>query len=382
MKFKKVFAAAAAGLILSTTAGASEMKKSSVDTVFPQGEVNPYSKFFTGQTYLTRLSAKDSVWNAPIGNVTFEPGARTHWHRHSGGQILLVTGGTGYYQERGAEARLLHKGDIVRIPPDIEHWHGAAPDSWFVHVSIETNGADNQVEWLEAVSDEIYPKKVQTPEMKKLPVKEQKTAQIAAFTAAGNMEGLETALNEGLDAGLSINEVKEILIQMYAYAGFPRSLNAINTFVRVSDARARAGLRDPEGPAPQPLSGGADRYGIGKANQAQLFGIREDTPKARYEEFTPAIEVFLKEHLFADIFARGVLSFKNRELATIAALSVLNGVDPMLQSHLNAGMNSGMTAEEAAAVIEAASAAGTSETAANARKILEKVAAARKENSK
>ena len=119
MKFKKVFAAAAAGLILSTTAGASEMKKSSVDTVFPQGEVNPYSKFFTGQTYLTRLSAKDSVWNAPIGNVTFEPGARTHWHRHSGGQILLVTGGTGYYQERGAEARLLHKGDIVRIPPDI-----------------------------------------------------------------------------------------------------------------------------------------------------------------------------------------------------------------------------------------------------------------------
>lgn len=358
------------------------MKKSSVDTVFPQGEVNPYSKFFTGQTYLTRLSAKDSVWNAPIGNVTFEPGARTHWHRHSGGQILLVTGGTGYYQERGTEARLLHKGDIVRIPPDIEHWHGAAPDSWFVHVSIETNGADNQVEWLEAVSDEIYPKKVQTPEMKKLPVKEQKTAQIAAFTAAGNMEGLETALNEGLDAGLSINEVKEILIQMYAYAGFPRSLNAINTFVRVSDARARAGLRDPEGPAPQPLSGGADRYGIGKANQAQLFGIREDTPKARYEEFTPAIEVFLKEHLFADIFARGVLSFKNRELATIAALSVLNGVDPMLQAHLNAGMNSGMTAEEAAAVIEAASAAGTPETTANARKILEKVAAVRKENSK
>lgn len=377
MKFKKVFAAAAAGLVLSTAAGASEMKKSNVDTVFPQGDVNPYSRFFTGQTYLTRLSPKDDVWNAPIVNVTFEPGARTHWHRHSGGQILLVTAGTGYYQERGAEARLLHKGDIVRIPPDIEHWHGAAPDSWFVHVAIETNGADNQVEWLEAVSDDVYPKKAQTALLEKLTLKEQKTAQIAAFTAAGNMEGLETALNEGLEAGLSLNEIKEILIQMYAYAGFPRSLNAINTFVSVADTRAQAGFRDPEGPAPQPLSVGADKFGIGKANQAQLFGIREDTPKARYEEFTPAIAVFLKEHLFADIFARGVLSFKNRELATIAALSVLNGVDPMLQAHLNAGMNSGMTAEEAAAVIEAASAAGTSETAANARKILEKVAAAR-----
>ncbi len=379
MKLKKVVAAAAAGIVLSTAAGASEMKKSNVDTVFPQGEVNPYSQFFTGQTYLTMLSAKDDVWNAPIGNVTFEPGARTHWHKHSGGQILLVTGGTGYYQERGGEARLLHKGDIVRIPPDVEHWHGAAPDSWFVHVSIETNGADNQVEWLDAVSDEVYPKKAQAAEENKLSLKDRKTAQIAAFTAAGSMEGLETALNEGLDAGLSLNEIKEILIQMYAYTGFPRSLNAINTFVRVADTRAQAGLRDPEGPAPQALSGRADRYGIGKANQARLFGIREDTPKARYEEFTPAIEVFLKEHLFADIFARGVLSFKNRELATIAALSVLNGVDPMLQSHLNAGMNSGMTAEEAAAVIEAASAAGTPETAANARKILEKVKASRKE---
>ncbi len=132
------------------------MKKSEVDTVFKQGEPNPYGKFFTGQTYLTRLSANDAVWNSSIANVTFEPGARTNWHKHDGGQILLVLGGEGRYAERGGEPRVLKKGDVVRIPPNVEHWHGAAPDSWFVHISVETNLPDNKTDWLEPVSDAAY----------------------------------------------------------------------------------------------------------------------------------------------------------------------------------------------------------------------------------
>lgn len=131
-------------------------KKSEIDTVFEQGEKNPYGKYFTGQTYLTMLSANDPVFNAPIGNVTFEPGARTNWHKHSGGQILLVTGGTGRYQERGGNIRILNKGDVVRIAPDMEHWHGAAPDSWFTHISIETNMPNNTVTWLEPVTNDRY----------------------------------------------------------------------------------------------------------------------------------------------------------------------------------------------------------------------------------
>ena len=102
------------------------------------------------------LSAKDGTFNAPIGNVTFEPGARTNWHKHSGGQILLVLGGEGRYQERGEEIQILHKGDVVRIPPQAEHWHGAAPDSWFTHISVETNVPDNQTTWLEPVNDKEY----------------------------------------------------------------------------------------------------------------------------------------------------------------------------------------------------------------------------------
>lgn len=142
--------------IFSTTAGAKEMKQAPIDTVFEQGEPNPYGKFFTGQTYLNMLSAKDGTFNAPIGNVTFEPGARTNWHKHSGGQILLVLGGEGRYQERGGRIQILHKGDVVRIPPQAEHWHGAAPDSWFTHISVETNVPDNQTIWLEPVNDKEY----------------------------------------------------------------------------------------------------------------------------------------------------------------------------------------------------------------------------------
>ena len=142
--------------IFSTTAGAKEMKQAPIDTIFEQGEPNPYGKFFTGQTYLNMLSAKDGIFNAPIGNVTFEPGARTNWHKHSGGQILLVLGGEGRYQKRGEEIQILHKGDVVRIPPQAEHWHGAAPDSWFTHISVETNVPDNQTTWLEPVNDKEY----------------------------------------------------------------------------------------------------------------------------------------------------------------------------------------------------------------------------------
>lgn len=123
---------------------------------FKQGEVNPYSKFFTGTTYLEMLTTKGDEWNSSVGNVTFEPKARTNWHKHSGGQILLVTAGKGFYKEQGKPIRPLKQGDVVKIPVDVVHWHGAAPDSWFAHISIETNIPNNTTTWLEPVTDEQY----------------------------------------------------------------------------------------------------------------------------------------------------------------------------------------------------------------------------------
>ena len=125
--------------------------------VFPRGEENTaYSKYFVGQSYLNMLSVEQVV----IGNVTFEQGCRNNWHIHhaksGGGQILLCTAGRGYYQEWGKEPRELKPGDVVNIPAEVKHWHGAAPDSWFSHVAVEVPGTETKNEWCELVSDEDY----------------------------------------------------------------------------------------------------------------------------------------------------------------------------------------------------------------------------------
>ena len=125
---------------------------------FPVGEPNPYGDFFVGQSYLAPVSTEQLA----IYNVTFEPACRNNWHIHhaksGGGQMLICVGGRGYYQERGEEARELRPGDIVNIPANVKHWHGAAPDSWFSHLAIEIEGDDSSTEWCEAVSYKDYNK--------------------------------------------------------------------------------------------------------------------------------------------------------------------------------------------------------------------------------
>ncbi len=125
-------------------------------SVFPTGSENTgYQQYFTGKSWLAQLTENKEL-NVPIANVTFEPSCRNNWHSHTGGQILVAVGGTGYYQEKGKPARRLEPGDIVEIAPGVVHWHGAAPDSWFSHLAIECNPSTNQNTWLEAVTDEEY----------------------------------------------------------------------------------------------------------------------------------------------------------------------------------------------------------------------------------
>ena len=125
-------------------------------TVFPVGEENKmFEKYFIGKSYLNLLTMERIV----IGNVTFEPGCRNNWHvHHKGGQVLLCTAGRGYYQEWGKEPQELHPGDVVNIPPEVKHWHGAAADGWFAHLAIEVPAEGSSNQWLEPVSDEEYGK--------------------------------------------------------------------------------------------------------------------------------------------------------------------------------------------------------------------------------
>lgn len=165
---------------------------------------------------------------------------------------------------------------------------------------------------------------------------------IAGLTALGDQRALAQALEAGLDKGLGVNDIKEILIQLYAYCGFPRSLDGLNTFMAVMEQRKKAGKTDAEGAQPRALPAGADRNAIGAATQTALLGRPANAP---VYAFAPGIDQFLKEHLFCDIFSRGVLSERERELATIAALAALPAGN-QLRAHLGFALNTGLTPEQ------------------------------------
>jgi 4-carboxymuconolactone decarboxylase len=172
-----------------------------------------------------------------------------------------------------------------------------------------------------------------------LTARQQAILPIAAFTASGDMPGLDAALRQGLDAGLGINEIKEVLVQLYAYTGFPRSLNALGAFMKVLDARKAQGITDAQGPEPGPLPPAERMLEAGTANQIQLVGAPVAGPLF---EFAPQVDRYLKEHLFGAIFARDNLGWQDRELATLGALAAPPGVDSQLGSHMRISRNVGL----------------------------------------
>lgn len=125
------------------------------EPVFPQGNRAP-EQHFTGTVWLNNLVPADSVFDCMVGNVTFEPGARTKWHNHPAGQLLLVTEGEGYLQEKGGQRQTIRKGDVIKCMPGVEHWHGATPTTGLTHIVIMTNTGKGMVNWLQPVTDAEY----------------------------------------------------------------------------------------------------------------------------------------------------------------------------------------------------------------------------------
>jgi 4-carboxymuconolactone decarboxylase len=176
-----------------------------------------------------------------------------------------------------------------------------------------------------------------------LNAQQQSIVNITALTATGDLEHLKTQLNTGLDAGLTINEIKEVLAQLYAYCGFPRSLNSISTFMKVVEERKAKGIQDVTGKEATPVTDSLGKYERGRKTLEILTKTPQVKPAPGFGEFAPRIDAFLKEHLFADIFDSDVLTHQQRELATISVLAAMEGVAPQLQAHLTMGRNTGLT---------------------------------------
>ena len=173
--------------------------------------------------------------------------------------------------------------------------------------------------------------------------KEKSIVEISAYTSAGDLQNLSTVLNKALDNKMTINEINEILIQSYAYCGFPRSLNAISTFINVVKERKAKGIKDIQGQSPKVLASKDNKGEIGTKTREELAG---GEVKGEWQTFAPGIEQYLLEHLFADIFARGVLNHQERELATVSFLSVIKGAEPQLKAHISMAKNTGLSNEK------------------------------------
>lgn len=194
---------------------------------------------------------------------------------------------------------------------------------------------------------------------------------IAAFMASSDMPGLNTALNQGLDAGLSISEIREILVQLYAYVGFPRSLNALNELMTVVQARKQRGIEDAPGREPgRAIPVGDELLAAGTANQTRISGAPVKGPVF---EFAPVINRFLQTHLFGDIFERDNLDWQSRELATVGALAATPGVEPQLRSHMAASLRVGLGAAQLRQVTELLKKHGDTQTAERAHAALTQI---------
>jgi 4-carboxymuconolactone decarboxylase len=166
---------------------------------------------------------------------------------------------------------------------------------------------------------------------------------IASTTAKGDLVSLKPRLNEGLDAGLTVNEIKEVLVHLYAYCGFPRSIRGLITFMEVLDERKASGITDETGPEASTVNEEIDKYERGRLILSELTQTEQLPPVSGYGAFAPVMDRFLKEHLFADIFERDVLAYHQRQLVTISVLSTIGGVEPMLRSHFAICLNVGLT---------------------------------------
>ena len=304
---------------------------------------------FTGRVDVVMAFPEQSGVPYSGAYVTFQPGARTAWHDHPAGQHMVVTRGAAITVTRDGQVVRFGEGEAVWCPPGVDHWHGATPHSAMTHFVVTGSKDGSAVNWKDKVSDAQYQAAlaalaVQAPVLKTLDVRQQQLAAVVAFAAADDAGSLVAALNEALDAGVTISDLKETMVHLYPYGGFPKSLNGLGALMQVVETRKTAGKQDKPGKDPQPLPAAEQAQATGAEVQTALVGRPVAGPLF---DFAPVANTFLQKHLFGDVFARGVLSHQDREVLTVAILASLpgkpEGTASQLRSHIGMAKNTGVT---------------------------------------
>lgn len=348
-------------------------------SIFPIGNENVgFKEYFTGRSWLAPLTA-DKELKVPMFNVTFEPGCRNNWHSHTGGQILIAVGGVGYYQERGEAARRLLPGDVVEITPDVIHWHGAAPDSWFSHIAIECNPTTNKNTWFERVSDEDYAAATsgenvslenaarnydkwfatverdtlletdpelaemfvnfafgETQQYGELDIRSRILATMASAIVLNARIEYRKMLHAAYVNGITPVEIREVLYHAVPYIGMAKVeelLPVMNAFF------VSKGIRLPLDP--QVVVTFENRFEKGLALQKSIFGEQIDKMYENSPENQLHIQKYLSANCFGDYQTRTALDIKTREMLTFSMLVSLGGCEPQVKGHIQGNVNVG-----------------------------------------
>jgi len=352
------------------------------NAIFPKGE-KASSDYFTGTAWVNILVPQDETESYAIGNVVFEPGCRNNWHKHQAGQILLVTDGKGYYQEKGKPAKLLSKGDVVVIPSHIEHWHGAANDSSFTHIVVTNNTKQGAVEWLAPVTDEEYyscqpiSSKTKSVNLTDTAIRNHeelfpdhkstlqmtdpelidvfdnfafdevigygnldtrtRVMMILASTIAGQaLCEYKVMLGCALNVGVTPVEIKEIVYQSIPYVGIAKVFDFIHATNEVLQSR---GIKLPlEG---QSTTTTETRYEKGLEVQKKIFGGMIDKMYKESPETQIHIQRYLSANCFGDYYTRNGLEIQTRELLTLSMLIALGGTETQMKGHIQGNVNVG-----------------------------------------
>ncbi|MDB5147031.1 MAG: hypothetical protein JWQ57_1051 [Mucilaginibacter sp.] len=350
--------------------------------MFPQGDQGS-ADYFAGTAWVKILVPKDETGTYSIGNVVFEAGCRNNWHTHAHGQILLVTDGKGFYQERGKAARQLAKGDVVVIPSNVEHWHGAAHDSSFTHIVVTNNSAEGPVKWLDRVTDEEY-NSLKTEGLEQVNLKISETAlrnheqllpkhqsklqktdpefialfdnfafdeviahddldvkmrvmMILASTIGSNaLTEYKVMVGGALNVGVTPVAIKEVLYQAVPYVGIAKGLDFL---LATNEVLLKRGVTLPL--EEQSTTTPETRYDKGLRIQKSIFGEAIDKMYQDAPEDQKHFQKYLSDNCFGDYYTRTGLDIKTRELVTFSVLIALGGVEPQVKGYVQGNLNVG-----------------------------------------
>lgn len=369
-------------VLQARTQTSTKIKKTKMTSFIDKGTPAP-AAYFTGTVWVNMNVKPEEGYNINMGTVTFEPKARTNWHTHTSGQILFVIEGIGYYQEKGKAIQLIQKGDVVKIPKNVEHWHGASHGNSMRHIALVPDFDKDKTEWLQAVSDETYNSYLPISELipqvnitetahknheelwpdykskaaitdpdlihvfdnfafdevikhDAMPTKTRVLLIMASTIGSQALTEYKMFVNAALNVGVTPVEIKEVLYQAVPYVGIAKVIDFIYATNEIfTERNISLPLESQSASTPE------TRMEVGLAKQKEIIGNRVDDLYKNAPKDLLHIQHYLTGNCFGDFVARNGLDVKTREMVTLSFLIALGGTESQIKGHIQGNANVG-----------------------------------------